>query len=99
MYMYFLKYLLLYYWVWFRQTECIVIMSMEGYTKFINFMTPSAGFPVQGCAHISHIAKMHFFFIYTQRHDPDKLSVYRSNDDQGRVCQNVKFHDPKGRGS
>ena len=46
--------------VWFRQTNNIVIMTKEGSTKIVNFMTPRAGVFVLG--RISHIVKMHFFF-------------------------------------
>ena len=69
MYMYFLKNLLLYSLVWFGQTECIVIMSMEGYTKFmytvvmikggsikmLNFMIPRVGVPELRCGHLNQI--------------------------------------------
>ena len=40
--MYFKKNLLLYSGVRFRQTNCIVMMIMEGSTKILNFMTPVA---------------------------------------------------------
>ena len=41
------------------------MMSIEAFTKIINFMTPGAGVPVIGCGHISlygHIEKMHHCF-------------------------------------
>ena len=38
------------------------MMTKEGSTKIINFMTPGAGVLVLGCGHISHIVKMHYFF-------------------------------------
>ena len=38
------------------------MMTTEGSTKSINFMTPWAGVLVQGCGHISHRVKMHYFF-------------------------------------
>ena len=59
--MYFFKNLLLYSGAWFRQTKYIVIMTKEGSTKIVNFMTPRAGVLVLGCGHISHIVKMHYF--------------------------------------
>ena len=34
------------------------MMTMEGSTKIVNFMTPGAGTVVLGCDHISHIVKM-----------------------------------------
>ena len=45
-----------------RQTKYIAIMTNEGSTKTLNFMTPGAGVFVLGCGHISHIVKMHYFF-------------------------------------
>ena len=39
---------LLYSQVWIRQTKYIVIMTKEGSTKILNFMTPGAGVLVQG---------------------------------------------------
>ena len=38
------------------------MMTKEGSTKIINFMTPGAGVLALGCGHISHIVKMHYFF-------------------------------------
>ena len=38
------------------------MMTKEGSTKIVNFMTPGAGVLVLGCGHISHIVKMHYFF-------------------------------------
>ena len=41
------------------------MMSIEAFTKIINFMTPKAGVLVIGCGHISlygHIEKMYHFF-------------------------------------
>ena len=67
--MYFLKNLLLYSGAWFRQTKCIVMMTKEGSTKIVTFMTPGAGVLVLRCGHISHIVKMHYFFknlLYSQ---------------------------------
>ena len=40
---YFFTNLLLYSGAWFRQTKCIVMMTKEGSTKIVNFMTPGAG--------------------------------------------------------
>ena len=47
-----------------RQTKCIVMMAKEGSTKTLNFMTPDAGVLVQGCGHISHKVKMHYFLFH-----------------------------------
>ena len=38
------------------------MMTKEGSTKIVNFMTPGAGILVLGHDHISHIVKMHYFF-------------------------------------
>ena len=46
------------------------MMTKEGSTKIVNFMTPRAGVLVLGPGHISHIVKMHYFFknhlLYSQ---------------------------------
>ena len=46
------------------------MMTKEGCTKIVNFMTPGAGVLVQGRGHISHIAKLYYFFknflLYSQ---------------------------------
>ena len=69
--MYFLKNLLLYSQALIRQTKYVVMMTKEGSTKIINFMTPGAGVLVLGRGHIlSHIVKMHYSFqnllLYSQ---------------------------------
>ena len=58
----FLKNLLLYSQALIRQTKYVVMMTKEGSTKIVNFMTPGAGVLVLGRGHISHIMKMHYFF-------------------------------------
>ena len=42
-----------------RQTKYVVMMTKEGSTKIVNFMTPEAGVLVLGRGHISHIVKLH----------------------------------------
>ena len=46
------------------------MMTKEGSTKIVNFITPGAGVLVLGRGHISHIVKMHYFFknllLYSQ---------------------------------
>ena len=46
------------------------MMTKEGSTKTVFFMTPRAGVLVLGRGHISHIVKMHYFFknllLYSQ---------------------------------
>ena len=68
--MYFLKNLLLSSQALIRQTKYVVMMTKEGSTEIVNFMTPGAGFLVLGRGHISHIVKMHYFFknllLYSQ---------------------------------
>ena len=59
---YFFKNLLLYFQAQIRPTKYKVMMTKEGSTKIINFMTPGAGVLVLGRGHISHIVKMHYSF-------------------------------------
>ena len=46
------------------------MMTKEGSTKIVNFMTPWAGVLVLGCGHIRQIVKMYYFhnnlFLYSQ---------------------------------
>ena len=46
------------------------MMTKEGSTRIINFMTPGAGVLVLGRGHISHIVKLHYSFknllLYSQ---------------------------------
>ena len=46
------------------------MMTKEGSTKIVTFMTPGAGVLVLGCGNISHIVKLHYFFknllLYSQ---------------------------------
>ena len=68
--MYFFKNLLPYSQALIRQTKYAVMMTKEGSTKIVNFMTPGVGVLVLGQGHISHIVKMPYFFknllLYTQ---------------------------------
>ena len=59
---YFFKSLLLYSQALIRQTKYVVMMTKEGSTKIVNFMTPGVGVLVLGRGRISHIVKMHYFF-------------------------------------
>ena len=67
---YFFKNLLLYSQAQIRQTKYIVMMTKEGSTKLVNFMTPGAEVLVLGCGHVSHLVKIHYFFknllLYSQ---------------------------------
>ena len=38
------------------------MITKEGSTETVNFMTPGAGVRVLGYGHISYIVKMHYFF-------------------------------------
>ena len=38
------------------------MITKEGFTKIVTFMTPCAGILVLGCDHKSHMVKMHYFF-------------------------------------
>ena len=88
--------------VLFRQSKCIVIITKEGSTKIVNFMTPGAGVLVLLVRdHISHIVKMHYFFknlLLYLLPGIDQKNYICSNDDQGGVFQNCKFHDLQGWG-
>ena len=69
--LYFFNNLLLYSHAGIDQTtKYVVMMTKEGFTKIINFMTPGAGVLVLGRGHISHIVKLHYFFndllLYSQ---------------------------------
>ena len=63
--------------------------------EIVNFMTP---FPRGGNFGVIRVKLMYFLLIFFSilEHGSEKLSY--SNDDQGRVYQNCKFHDPWGRG-
>ena len=69
---YFFTNLLLYSGAQIRQTKYIVMMTKEGSTKIVTFMTPGAGVLVLGHGHISHIVKMLYFFknilLYSQEY-------------------------------
>ena len=60
--MYFLKNLLPYSQALIRQTKYVVMITKEGSTKIVNFMSPGAGVLVLGCCHISYRVKIHYFF-------------------------------------
>ena len=69
------------------------MMTKEGYTKIVNFMTPGAGVLVLGRGHMSHIVKMHYFFkifFSTPRHRSDKLSM--TNEGSTKI---VNFMTPR----
>ena len=59
---YFFENLLLYSQAQIRLSKYVVMMTKEGSTKIVNFMTPGAGVLVLGRGYISHIVKLHYFF-------------------------------------
>ena len=67
---YFFNNLLLYSQALIRQIKYAVMITKEGFTKIMNFMTPGAEVLVLGRGHISHIVKLHYFFnnllLYSQ---------------------------------
>ena len=63
------KNLLLYSQALIRQTKYVVMMTKEGSTKIVNFMTPRVGILVLWRGQKSRIVKMHYFFknfLFTQ---------------------------------
>ena len=76
--MYFFKNLLFYSSISSRQSEYLVMMSMEASTIIVNFMTPWAGVPVvvRGLIWSYSGNKLYLkIFFSTPVHLPDKLSV------------------------
>ena len=61
---------LLYSGAWPIQTKCIVMMTKEGSTKIVKFITPGAGVLVLGCG---NMVNMHY--LSTVGHGSDKLSI------------------------
>ena len=51
------------------------MMTKEGSTKIVNFLTPGAAALVLGHGHISHIEKMLKIFFSIHRHRSAKLSI------------------------
>ena len=53
-----------------QKTEGVVMMTKEGSTKIVTFMTPGVGILVPRHGNISHVVKMHYFFknilLYTK---------------------------------
>ena len=54
---YFYKNLLLYSQASIRQSKYIVLMTKEGSTKIVNFLTPGAGVLMLGHDHMSHYSE------------------------------------------
>ena len=67
-------------------------MTTKGSTKFVNFMT-WAGVFVLGCGDVVS------FNSSSPLRGMDQTNLVNSNNDQGRVYQNYKFDDHRGKGS
>ena len=77
----------------------IVMMTKEGSTKIVNFMTSGPRVLVLRHCHISHIVNKHYFFINLLIYFEHRTTNWvHSNDKLGRVYQNCKFYDTRGRG-
>ena len=73
------------------------MMTKEGFTKIVIFMTPGAGVLVIVRGHISHIVKMHYpgipikIFFSTPRHKSDKLYIMMTKKESTKI---VTFMTP-----
>ena len=76
---------------------CIVMITKEGSTRIVNFITQGTGALVLRCDHISHVVKMHYFFksllICSGAYFRQTKCIAMM--DKERVNQNCKFHDPR----
>ena len=77
------------------------MMTKEGSTRVVTFMTPRTGVLVIGWGHISHIVKIHYFFKNLLLHSRAyiRLTKYKVMMTKKRVYKNCNFHDPWSRGS
>ena len=95
---YFFKNLFLYSQAQIRQTKYI-IMTNEGSTIILNFMTPGAGILVLGRGHINHILKMHYFyknrFLYSQAQIRQTKYVVMMNKNKEESTEIVNFMIPE----
>ena len=66
------------------------MMTKEGFTKIVYFMSRGAGILVLGCGHTSHIVKLHYLKKKNSSLFAGIDQIYQvfSNDDQGRDYQN-----------
>ena len=77
----------------------VVMMTKKG-SPNVNFMILEVGVLMLRHGHISHKVKCIISLISSSQFPGiDQSNQVCSNDDQGRVYQNCKFHDPRGRGS
>ena len=78
------------------------MMTKEGYTKIVNFMNPPNRGSFAREWPKSHTCSENALFLL--KSSPllpgiDQTNYVYSDDDQGRVYQNCKLYDPRGRGS
>ena len=78
------------------------MMTKEGSAKIVNFMTPRAG--DRSCARVWPYKSYSENALFLEKSSSlplgkDQTIRICSDDDQGRVYQNSKFHDPLGMGS
>ena len=52
------------------------MMSKEGSTKIVNFMTPRAGVLVLGHGHTSHLVNMHYMYLLLPQYTAHYLLLY-----------------------
>ena len=87
------KNLFLYSQAQIRQTQYKAMMTKEGSTKIVNFMTPGAKVLVLGYGHESHIVKIHYFnknfLLYLGAQIKQTKYIV--------IMINCKFHKPRDR--
>ena len=72
------------------------MMTMEGCTTIVNFMTPGTGVLVLGRSHISHMVKMHNFpknLLYSQASIRQTKYIIMINKEGS--TKNVTFMTPR----
>ena len=93
--MYFLKNLLLYSQALIRQTKYVVMMTKEGSTKIVKFMTPGVGVSYARAWPYKSYSKLHYFFKKSSLFPGiDQTNQVCRNDDQGRATKIVNFMTP-----
>ena len=71
----------------------IVMMTKEGSTKILTFMTPKVVVLLLGCGHISYSENT--LFLSTPRHRSDKLSWYKVMITKEGSTKIVNFMTPR----
>ena len=76
-------------------------MTKERSSKIVYFMILGARVLVLGHGHTSHLMKIHYFFLkcsfILRITSMNQTNLSYSKDDQGKVYQTSKFHDPRGK--